>query len=87
MQLISWYIPPWYKDGFVYQTGVGGASIASTKYLAEHLRKDNIHIGVAMGGIAQAICELQHEGLIDKIADTQDFDMASIEDIKTNPNH
>lgn len=52
---------PWYKDGFIYQTGVGGASIASTKFLAEHLRKDNIHIGVAMGGIAQAICELQHE--------------------------
>lgn len=78
---------PWYKEGFIYQTGVGGASIASTKYLAEHLRKDNIHMGLAMGGIAQAICELQHEGLIDKIADTQDFDMAVIEDIKTNPNH
>lgn len=40
-----------------------------------------------MGGIAQPICELQHEGLIDKIADTQDFDTAAIEDIKTNPNH
>ena len=78
---------PWYKDGFIYQTGVGGASIASTKYLAEHLRNDNIHIGVAMGGIAQTICELQHEGLINKIADTQDFDTAAIEDIKTNPNH
>lgn len=78
---------PWYKDGFIYQTGVGGASIASTKYLADHLRKDGIKIGVAMGGIAQPICELQHEGLIDKIADTQDFDTAAIEDIKTNPNH
>jgi citrate lyase subunit alpha/citrate CoA-transferase len=78
---------PYYKEGFTYQTGVGGASIASTKILAEHLRKDNIHIGLALGGIAKPMCDLLDEGLIDKMVDTQDFDMGAIENIKTNPKH
>ena len=78
---------PYYKEGFSYQTGVGGASIASTKFLAEHLRKDNIHMGLALGGIAKPMCDLLDEGLINKMVDTQDFDMGAIENIKTNPNH
>ena len=78
---------PYYKDGFTYQTGVGGASIASTKLLADHLRKDNIHISVGLGGISKPMCDLLDEGLVEKIVDTQDFDMDAIENIKTNPNH
>lgn len=78
---------PYFKDGFVYQTGVGGASVASTAILAKYMREGNIHMGVGLGGISKAMCDLLDEGLIDKIVDTQDFDMDAIENIKNNPNH
>ena len=43
---------PYFKEGFIYQTGVGGASIASTIYLAEVMRQRNIRMGLGLGGIA-----------------------------------
>ncbi len=78
---------PYFKDGFSYQTGVGGASIASTIYLAEIMRERNIHMGFGVGGIAKPMCDLLDEGLCRVLVDTQDFDQPSIENIRTNPNH
>ncbi|MCQ2557591.1 MAG: citrate lyase subunit alpha [Oscillospiraceae bacterium] len=76
---------PYYKDGFVYQTGVGGASIASTIYLAEKMRKDNIHMSLGLGGIATPMVRLMEEGLIGKLVDTQDFDLGAVESIQAHP--
>ena len=36
---------PYFKDGFSYQTGVGGASIASTISLSKIMEEKNIHMG------------------------------------------
>jgi citrate lyase subunit alpha/citrate CoA-transferase len=76
---------PWYKEGFTYQTGAGGASLASTGILAEHMREDNIHMGLALGGITKTMCDMLDEGLIDKIIDAQVFDTGAIESIKRCP--
>ena len=78
---------PYFKEGFVYQTGVGGASIASTKYLAEIMREKNIHMGLGLGGIATPMVKLLEEGLIEKLVDTQDFDLGAVESVGKNPNH
>ncbi len=78
---------PWFKNGFVYQTGVGGASIASTKYLGEIMRERGIKMGLGLGGIAGPMCNLLEEGLIEKLVDTQDFDLTAIHSVATNPNH
>lgn len=78
---------PWFKDGFVYQTGVGGASIASTKFLAELMREKNIHMGLGLGGITTPMAKLLEEGLCEKIVDTQDFDLGAVESAKNNPKH
>lgn len=78
---------PYFKDGFSYQTGAGGASLASTISLAEVMKERNIHMGFALGGITKRMCDLLEEGLIGKIVDTQDFDTGAIESIKKNPNH
>ena len=40
-----------------------------------------------VGGIAGPMCKLLEEGLIEKLVDTQDFDITAIESIKKNPNH
>lgn len=55
---------PYYKEGFSYQTGAGGASLASTGILAEQMRKDGIHMGLALGGITKTMCDMMDEGLI-----------------------
>ena len=78
---------PYFKDGFSYQTGVGGASIASTISLGKIMKERGIKMGLGLGGIAGPMCELLEEGLIDKIVDTQDFDLKAIESIAKNPNH
>ncbi len=78
---------PYFKEGFSYQTGVGGASIASTISLAKIMRERNIHMAWGCGGIAKPMCELLEEGLIGKLVDTQDFDEYAIGSIERNPNH
>jgi citrate lyase subunit alpha/citrate CoA-transferase len=78
---------PYFKEGFTYQTGVGGASLASTISLGEVMKERNIHMSVGIGGMASAMCKLLDEGWIGKLADTQDFDIDAINNIKTNPNH
>ena len=78
---------PYFKEGFSYQTGVGGASIASTISLGKIMEERGIHMGLGLGGITTPMCELLEKGLIKKIVDTQDFDLGAIESIKRNPDH
>lgn len=78
---------PYFKEGFSYQTGVGGASIASTKYLAEVMRERNIHMSFGVGGLTKPMCDLLDEGLADCLVDTQDFDQDAIKSAATHPRH
>ena len=78
---------PYFKEGFSYQTGVGGASIASTISMAKVMRERNIHMGFGVGGIAKPMCDLLDEGLCRVLVDTQDFDEDAIQNMTTNPNH
>ncbi len=78
---------PYFKDGFSYQTGVGGASIAPSTSPAMTMEESRTRMGLGLGGITTPMCDLLAKGLIDKIVDTQDFDMGAIESIKNNPNH
>lgn len=75
----------YFKDGFTYQTGIGGASIASTIYLAEEMRKRNIRMGLGLGGIAAPMVRLMEEGLIGMLVDTQDFDLEAVASLSSHP--
>lgn len=77
---------PYFKDGFSYQTGVGGASIASTKFLADVMRERNIRMGFGVGGLTKAMCDLLDDNLVNVLLDTQDFDLDAVKNVK-NPNH
>ena len=77
---------PWFKDGFSYQTGVGGASIASTQYLAEIMRARDIHMGFGVGGLTKAMCQLLDDGMARVMLDVQDFDLDAVNNLK-NVNH
>ena len=78
---------PYFKDGFSFQTGVGGPSIATTIFLRKHLQEMGIKIGWIVGGISTPMVELMKEGLVDKIADVQDFDLGAIESLGNDPRH
>lgn len=77
---------PWFKDGFSYQTGVGGASIASTQFLAEIMRERNIRMGFGVGGLTKAMCQLLDDGMANAMLDVQDFDLDAVHNLQ-NANH
>lgn len=77
---------PYFKDGFSYQTGVGGASIASTISLTEIMKERNIKMGFGVGGLTKPMCDLLDNGMVRVLLDTQDFDLDAVDNVK-NPNH
>ena len=77
---------PYFKDGFSYQTGVGGASIASAASLAKIMRERGIKMGFAVGGMSKGMVDMLDEGLVGKLLDTQDFDLFAVNSVK-RPNH
>lgn len=78
---------PYYKQGFSFQTGTGGASLAVTRYMREQMLKDGITANFALGGITNAMVELLEEGLVEKIIDVQDFDHPSALSLDKNSHH
>lgn len=73
---------PYFKDGFSYQTGVGGASIASTISLAKIMKERNICMRFGVGGLTKPMCDLLINNQVDCLLDTQDFDLAAVESVK-----
>lgn len=78
---------PYYKEGFSFQAGSGGSTLAVARYLADAMRRDSIKAGYALGGLTGHLCEMLEEGLISKVIDTQSFDRGAIDSIKNNANH
>jgi len=77
---------PYFKEGFSYQTGVGGASIASTVLLMRIMEERGIRMGFGVGGLTKAMCDLLDKGLVNCLLDTQDFDLDAVRSVK-NPRH
>lgn len=77
---------PYFKDGFSYQTGVGGASIASTISLTRIMEERGIKMGFGVGGLSKPMCDLLDKGLVRVLLDTQDFDLDAVNNVP-NPNH
>ena len=77
---------PYFKDGFSYQTGVGGASIASTISLTKIMEERGIKMGFGVGGMPKPMCDLLDRGLCRVLLDTQAFDLDAVTNI-LNPKH
>ncbi|HCK88679.1 MAG TPA: citrate lyase subunit alpha [Erysipelotrichaceae bacterium] len=77
---------PYFKDGFSYQTGVGGASIASTISLTRIMEERGVKMGFGIGGLTKPMCDLLEKGLVDCLMDTQAFDLDAVTNIE-NPKH
>ncbi|AMB99735.1 citrate lyase subunit alpha [Aerococcus urinaehominis] len=77
----------YFKDGFSFQTGAGGPSLAVTRFMKPHMDAKDIKMGFALGGITEPMVDLLKEGYIRTILDTQDFDIPSVESVHNTPNH
>ncbi len=75
------------KNGFSFQAGSGGASLAVCKYLKEYMNRNQIKGSFASGGITAYLVELLEEGYFESLLDTQTFDGSAAKSLKNNPNH
>ncbi len=75
------------KEGFSYQAGSGGISLAVVRYLKEYMRKQGIKGSFASGGITSVMTELLEEGYFSTLLDVQTFDADAVASISKNPNH
>ena len=75
------------KDGFAFQTGAGGASLAAAKYLKEIMLAKNIQGSFGLGGITGYMVDMLHAGCFQKLLDVQCFDLKAVESIRSDPRH
>ena len=75
------------KDGFSFQTGAGGASLAAAKFLMDYMVRDNIKGSFASGGITGYLVDMLNAGCFRSLVDVQCFDLKAVESIRTNPAH
>ena len=78
---------PYFKDGFSFQTGVGGPSLAANLFLEKYMDERGIKMGWAIGGICGPMVELLKKGKVGKVIDVQDFDLDAVNSINQTPNH
>jgi citrate lyase subunit alpha / citrate CoA-transferase len=78
---------PYFKDGFSFQTGVGGPSLAANLFLEKYMDERGIKMGWAIGGICGPMVELLKKGKVGKVIDVQDFDLDSVNSINQTPGH
>jgi len=75
------------KDGFSFQAGAGGTSLAITYYFEQMMREKNIKARFARGGSNQYLVKMLEEGLVDYILDGQTFDLEGVRSMRDNPRH
>lgn len=77
----------YFKDGFSFQTGTGGSSLAVSRFIRNEMIKQGIKASFALGGITKPMVEMHEEGLIKNIFDVQGFDLSAVESIGKNLMH
>jgi citrate lyase subunit alpha/citrate CoA-transferase len=75
------------RDGFSFQAGAGGTTLAFAIYLAELMRKDGVTARFARGGSTQYMVEMLDEGLVEFILDGQTFDLDGVRSMRSDARH
>jgi citrate lyase subunit alpha/citrate CoA-transferase len=75
------------KNGFSFQSGAGGTSLAVGEYFREIMIAKNIKARFARGGSNKYLVKMLEEGLLDYILDGQTFDLEGVRSMAENSNH
>ena len=75
------------KDGFSYQAGAGGTSIAASNFVAEQMLQRKIHGSFLLGGITGTGIDMCRNGLFDTALDVQCFDQKAAASLQEDAWH
>lgn len=75
------------KNGFSFQTGAGGTSLAVATHVRKLMKENAIQGSFASGGITAYTVQMLEEGLFRTLLDTQCFDLKAIESFRTDKRH
>jgi len=75
------------KDGFSFQSGAGGISLAVAQYFRNIMLERGIKARFARGGSNKYLVSMLEEGLLEYILDGQTFDLEGVRSMRENQNH
>ena len=75
------------KDGFSFQTGAGGASLAAAKFLKDIMVAEGIQGSFGLGGITGYMVDMLRAGCFRSLLDVQCFDLQAVESLRDDPRH
>lgn len=75
------------KEGFSFQTGAGGASLAAAKFLKDIMVEKQIQGSFGLGGITGYMVDMLQAGCFRSLLDVQCFDLKAVESLRTDPRH
>ncbi len=75
------------KEGFSFQLGAGGSSLAVAQFVRQKMLAQNIKGGFQLGGSTGIGADLLNEGLFEVFYDTQSFDTTAAASLRENPKH
>jgi citrate lyase subunit alpha / citrate CoA-transferase len=74
-------------DGFSFQTGAGGISLAVAAFLRESMHQKKVQGSFASGGTTGYLVQMLQEGLFRSLLDVQCFDLRAVESYRRDPRH
>jgi len=75
------------KEGFSFQAGSGGSSLAVIKFLKEYMKLNGICGSFVSGGITSVLVELLEDNYFKALLDAQTFDAKASDSFNRNKNH
>lgn len=75
------------KEGYTFQTGAGGISLAVAKEVRDLQIKHGIKGKFASGGITDYLVNMLNEDLFEELYDVQCFELGAVKSVSSNPKH
>ncbi len=75
------------KEGFSFQSGAGGTSLAVSEYFRKIMKVRGIKARFARGGSNRFLVQMLEEGLVEYLLDGQTFDQEGVRSLAENPRH
>ncbi|MEJ8822776.1 citrate lyase subunit alpha [Variovorax humicola] len=74
-------------DGFSFQTGAGGISLAVSQYVQTAMRERKVQGSFGAGGVTGYLVDMLEEGLFRSLFDVQCFDLRAVESYRRDSRH
>lgn len=75
------------REGFSFQTGAGGVSIATSLYVKSLMSERRVQGGFGAGGVTGYLVDMLEAGLFRTVFDVQCFDLKAVESYRSDRRH